>query len=66
MKCTMSSDYSCCLFIGFVSGDGDGFLSIAECQYIIKHELETLRARDESNVPGYPKLRLYPGKSVSK
>ncbi|GAA6099537.1 anoctamin-10 isoform X1 [Tachysurus ichikawai] len=46
-------------------GDGDGFLSIAECQYIIKHELETLRARDESNVPGYPKLRLYPGKSVN-
>lgn len=54
------------MFVGIVSGDGDGFLSIAECQYIIKHELETLRAKDEVHVPGYPKHRLYPGKSVSK
>ncbi|XP_051574061.1 anoctamin-10-like isoform X2 [Myxocyprinus asiaticus] len=45
-------------------GDGDGFLSIAECQYIIKHELDTLRAKSEEHVPGYPKLKLYPGKSV--
>ncbi|XP_063055749.1 anoctamin-10 isoform X2 [Engraulis encrasicolus] len=44
--------------------DGDGFLSVAECQYIIKHELDTLRARDEANVPGYPKAKLYPGKSI--
>lgn len=55
-----------CLFVGIVSGEGDGFLSIAECQYIIKHELDTLRAKDETYVPGYPKVRLYPGKSVSK
>ncbi|XP_060778038.1 anoctamin-10 isoform X3 [Neoarius graeffei] len=45
-------------------GDGDGFLSIAECQFIIKHELDTLRAKDETHIPGYPKLQLYPGKSV--
>uniref|UniRef100_A0AAR2LEF3 Anoctamin n=1 Tax=Pygocentrus nattereri TaxID=42514 RepID=A0AAR2LEF3_PYGNA len=45
-------------------GDGDGFLSIAECQYIIKHELDTLRAKGEKYVPGYPKVKLYPGKSV--
>nr|XP_055066503.1 anoctamin-10 isoform X1 [Misgurnus anguillicaudatus]XP_055066504.1 anoctamin-10 isoform X1 [Misgurnus anguillicaudatus] len=45
-------------------GDGDGFLSVAECQYIVKHELETLRAKNEDHVPGYPKLKLYPGKSV--
>uniref|UniRef100_A0AAY4CMB6 Anoctamin n=1 Tax=Denticeps clupeoides TaxID=299321 RepID=A0AAY4CMB6_9TELE len=45
-------------------GDGDGFLSAAECQYIIKHELDTLRARDEAHVPGYPKAKLYPGKSI--
>lgn len=55
-----------CLFVGIVSGEGDGFLSIAECQYIIKHELDILRAKDETHVPGYPKVRLYPGKSVSK
>uniref|UniRef100_A0A8K9XD70 Anoctamin n=1 Tax=Oncorhynchus mykiss TaxID=8022 RepID=A0A8K9XD70_ONCMY len=45
-------------------GDGDGFLSMAECQYIIKHELDNLRAKDEAHVPGYPKMKLYPGKSV--
>ncbi|XP_051577310.1 anoctamin-10 [Myxocyprinus asiaticus] len=45
-------------------GDGDGFLSVAECQYIIKHGLDTLRAKSEEHVPGYPKLKLYPGKSV--
>ncbi|KAM4632897.1 anoctamin-10 [Polymixia lowei] len=45
-------------------GDGDGFLSMAECQYIIKHELDTLRAKEESHVPGYPKVKLYPGKSI--
>uniref|UniRef100_A0A673Z758 Anoctamin n=1 Tax=Salmo trutta TaxID=8032 RepID=A0A673Z758_SALTR len=45
-------------------GDGDGFLSMAECQYIIKHGLDNLRAKDEAHVPGYPKMKLYPGKSV--
>ncbi|KAJ8354198.1 hypothetical protein SKAU_G00217650 [Synaphobranchus kaupii] len=45
-------------------GDGDGFLSIAECQYIIKHELDTLRAKDETQVPGYTQMKLYPGKSI--
>ncbi|XP_061676602.1 anoctamin-10 isoform X3 [Syngnathoides biaculeatus] len=45
-------------------GDGDGFLSMAECQYIIKHELETLRAKDETHVPGYTQAKLYPGKSI--
>uniref|UniRef100_A0AAY5L040 Anoctamin n=1 Tax=Esox lucius TaxID=8010 RepID=A0AAY5L040_ESOLU len=45
-------------------GDGDSFLSMAECQYIIKHELDTLRAKGEAHVPGYPKMKLYPGKSV--
>ncbi|XP_012695053.2 anoctamin-10 isoform X3 [Clupea harengus] len=45
-------------------GDGDSLLSVAECQYIIKHKLDTLRAKDEANVPGYPKAKLYPGKSI--
>ncbi|XP_061529582.1 anoctamin-10 isoform X1 [Phycodurus eques] len=45
-------------------GDGDGFLSMAECQHIIKHELETLRAQDETHVPGYTQAKLYPGKSI--
>ncbi|KAM9852605.1 anoctamin-10 [Aulostomus maculatus] len=45
-------------------GDGDGFLSMAECQYIIKHELDTLRAKDETHVPGHSQAKLYPGKSI--
>uniref|UniRef100_A0A8C2Z468 Anoctamin n=1 Tax=Cyclopterus lumpus TaxID=8103 RepID=A0A8C2Z468_CYCLU len=45
-------------------GDGDSFLSMAECQYIIKHELDTLRARDETHVPGHQQVKLYPGKSI--
>ena len=48
------------------TGDGDGFLSIAECQYIIKHDLDTLRAKNETHVPGYTQMKLYPGKSISK
>ncbi|KAJ8288207.1 hypothetical protein COCON_G00008660 [Conger conger] len=47
-------------------GDGDGFLSIAECQYIIKHELDTLRAKEETHVPGYTQVKLYPGKSITR
>lgn len=46
------------------TGDGDSFLSTAECQYIIKHELDTLRAKDEKHVPGYTQAKLYPGKSI--
>ncbi|XP_075068505.1 anoctamin-10 isoform X2 [Mixophyes fleayi] len=45
-------------------GDGEDFLSMAECQYIIKHELDNLRAHDETNIPGYPQSKLYPGKSI--
>uniref|UniRef100_A0A671XLM7 Anoctamin n=1 Tax=Sparus aurata TaxID=8175 RepID=A0A671XLM7_SPAAU len=45
-------------------GDGDSFLNMAECQYIIKHELDTLRAKDETHVPGHTQVKLYPGKSI--
>ncbi|GAB5576991.1 anoctamin-10 isoform X6 [Prionailurus iriomotensis] len=44
--------------------DNDDFLTMAECQFIIKHELENLRARDEKMIPGYPQAKLYPGKSL--
>ncbi|KAM4028941.1 anoctamin-10 isoform 2-T2 [Anomaloglossus baeobatrachus] len=47
-------------------GDGEDFLTMAECQYIIKHELDNLRAQDETNIPGYPQSKLYPGKSIGK
>uniref|UniRef100_A0A3P9LKH0 Anoctamin n=1 Tax=Oryzias latipes TaxID=8090 RepID=A0A3P9LKH0_ORYLA len=50
-------------FKGF-TGAGDDFLSMAECQYIIKHQLEALRAKDETHVPGYSQAKLYPGKSI--
>ncbi|XP_068092339.1 anoctamin-10 isoform X2 [Hyperolius riggenbachi] len=45
-------------------GDGDDFLTMAECQYIIKHELDNLRAQDETHIPGYSQAKLYPGKSI--
>ncbi|XP_077930233.1 anoctamin-10 isoform X8 [Halichoerus grypus] len=44
--------------------DNDDFLTMAECQFIIKHELENLRARNEKMIPGYPQAKLYPGKSL--
>ncbi|XP_075778076.1 anoctamin-10 isoform X2 [Pelodiscus sinensis] len=44
--------------------DNHDFLTMAERQYIIKHELENLRARDEKMIPGYPQAKLYPGKSI--
>lgn len=47
-------------------GDGDGFLSVAERQYIIKHELDTLRAQEETCVPGHSEAKLYPGKSIGQ
>lgn len=50
----------------FVLDDNDDFLSMAERQFIIKHELENLRARDEKMIPGYPQAKLYPGKSLCK
>lgn len=46
--------------------DNHNFLTMSECQYIIKHELENLRAKDEKMIPGYPQAKLYPGKSIGK
>lgn len=50
----------------FILDDNDDFLTMAERQFIIKHELESLRARDEKMIPGYPQAKLYPGKSLCK
>ncbi|XP_021113372.1 anoctamin-10 isoform X3 [Heterocephalus glaber] len=50
-------------FRGF-HDDNDDFLTMTECQFIVKHELENLRARDEKMIPGYPQAKLYPGKSL--
>lgn len=55
-----------CLLVCVSPGDGDGFLSKAECQYIVKHELDTLRAQSETHVPGHSEAKLYPGKSISQ
>ncbi|XP_068179378.1 anoctamin-10 isoform X2 [Antennarius striatus] len=58
--------FTCCNKHNFTdfTGDGDSFLSMAECQFIIKHELDTLRAQDETHVPGHSQAKLYPGKSI--
>ncbi|KAJ9594502.1 hypothetical protein L9F63_014114, partial [Diploptera punctata] len=43
----------------------DDLLTIAEKQYIVRHELENIRALSEDNeVPGYPAFRLYEGQSI--
>ncbi|XP_035299967.1 anoctamin-10 isoform X8 [Cricetulus griseus] len=52
-------------FKGF-HDNNDDFLTMAECQFIIKHELENLRAKDEKMIPGYPQAKLYPGKSLMR
>uniref|UniRef100_A0A8C0IV16 Anoctamin n=1 Tax=Chelonoidis abingdonii TaxID=106734 RepID=A0A8C0IV16_CHEAB len=50
----------------FKDFDSHNFLTMAESQYIIKHELENLRAKDERMIPGYPQAKLYPGKSIMR
>ncbi|XP_078073040.1 anoctamin-10 [Mustelus asterias] len=47
----------------FTNDDSD-FLTMAEKQFIIKRELENLRAGNETMVPGHPPAKLYPGKSI--
>ncbi|XP_067837810.1 anoctamin-10 isoform X2 [Heptranchias perlo] len=47
----------------YFSDDND-FLTMAERQFIIKRELENLRAVNETTVPGHPQVKLYPGKSI--
>ncbi|GCB66014.1 hypothetical protein scyTo_0000531 [Scyliorhinus torazame] len=47
----------------FTNDDSD-FLTMAEKQFIIKRELENLRAVNETMVPGHPQAKLYPGKSI--
>lgn len=51
------------MFKDFKDG-GDSFFSMAECQYIIKLQLDSLRAINERIIPGYPQIKLYPGKSI--
>ncbi|XP_078253773.1 anoctamin-10 isoform X2 [Rhinoraja longicauda] len=48
----------------YFSDDSYDFLTMAERQYIIKRELENLRAINETMVPGHPQAKLYPGKSI--
>ncbi|XP_076826262.1 anoctamin-10-like [Brachyhypopomus gauderio] len=46
-------------------GDGDSFLNTAERQYILKHELDMLRAKEkEDYVPGNSEVKLYSGESI--
>lgn len=45
--------------------DLDSFLTMAEKQKIILHEIEAVRATDEDpHIPGYENIKLYPGKSI--
>jgi anoctamin-10 len=43
----------------------DDLLTTAERQYIVRHELENIRAlKEDDHVPGYPGFRLYEGQSI--
>ena len=45
----------------------DDLLTAAERQYIVRHELENIRAlKEDDQVPGYPAFRLYEGQSIGK
>lgn len=48
-------------------GSGSDILSTAEKAYLVRHELENIRAlENEKTVPGYPKIHLYEGQSICK
>ena len=45
--------------------DPDNFLTMAEKQQLILHELEAIRATDDDdNVPGYEFVKLYAGRTI--
>lgn len=45
----------------------DDLLTTVERQYIVRHELENIRAQKEDDqVSGYPAFRLYQGQSIGK
>lgn len=45
--------------------DVDSFLTTAEKQKLILHEMEAVRASDEEDhIPGYDKIKLWTGKSI--
>lgn len=49
------------------SGDLGSFLTTAEKQKIILHELQGMRAvASDHNIPGYEKAKLYPGNSIGE
>lgn len=48
----------------FVDYQDDNFIADCEGLYIIKTELDSLRATDEDHIPGHPDIPLYPGKSI--
>ena len=51
----------------FLTEDVDSFLTTAEKQKLILHEMEAVRASDEEgHIPGYDKIKLWTGKSIRK
>nr|XP_014353638.1 PREDICTED: anoctamin-10-like [Latimeria chalumnae] len=40
------------------------FLTLAERQYLVTRELESLKTQDETFIPGYPKEKLYQGECI--
>lgn len=47
--------------------DLDNFLTLAEKQRIVKHEIEIIRALEtDEHIAGYPKIKLYKGEAICK
>lgn len=68
-RCGLIREFTVCQLDDFLE-DGmhvDDLLTTADRQYIVRHELENIRALKEDNlVPGYPAFRLYEGQSIGK
>ncbi|GFG34765.1 hypothetical protein Cfor_04644 [Coptotermes formosanus] len=66
-RCGLIREFTVCQLDDFLE-DGmhvDDLLTTADRQYIVRHELENIRALKEDNlVPGYPAFRLYEGQSI--
>ncbi len=49
-----------------ITEDLESFLTMAEKQKVIKHELEAVRALEgDTHVPGCPDVKLYKGEAIS-
>ncbi|XP_043937167.1 anoctamin-10-like isoform X2 [Protopterus annectens] len=44
--------------------DVEKFLTLSERQYLVKHELDSVKATNDTHIPGYPMIKLCEGASI--